>query len=441
MYALYLKLVNLTRRIIMRAAFYECDITPPLGCFVWGHYKPCYCVEVHNRLYAKAVVVEDNGELAAIVVVDCCALPPEMHDAVTKRIFEYTGIPADKVCLASNHAHWGASISDSPEIGCSADAAYKDVAFRLTADAVILAYNRLKEADIKFGTSIAPGIAYSRNFETTEGKYVCQGRFRDNIKRALSKPDEELPALIFERDGKPFGAIIAFACHQCTVDEKITGYSGDYASYLSLKLKEKYGEDFVSLFLIGTCGDVNHLCPDRSVDILGYKEIGEKLAEYYENSKNAAKPLTKGGVASIKEYVTVPRRSADPKLLNPTIERFAKTASLARLRNMIYYVSRPEPESTDLAVQCIRIGDTLIACLPGEIYTDFGRKIKERSPFKNTMVVENCNTYCGYIPTKEVFDPEHDDLYETSLCYHSCHIPEAGDMLTEATLKLAEKLK
>ena len=23
----------------MRAAFYECDITPPIGGFMWGHYK------------------------------------------------------------------------------------------------------------------------------------------------------------------------------------------------------------------------------------------------------------------------------------------------------------------------------------------------------------------------------------------------------------------
>ena len=425
----------------MRAAFYECDITPPLGCFLWGHYKSVYAKEVHNRLYAKAVVVEDNGELAAIVVVDSCSLPPEMHDIVTKRIFEYTGIPADKVCLASNHAHWGASISDSPEIGCYADPTYKDVAIRLTADAVILAYNRLQEVDVKFGTSIAPGLAFSRNFETTDGKYVCHGRNRTDVKRALSEPDEELPVLIFERDGKPTGAIICYACHQCTVRESVTGYSGDYASILSLRLKEKYGEDFVSLFLIGTCGDVNHVNPDKNFDVTDYKIIGNKLAEYYENSKNAAKPLKAGGVASKKDFINIARRSADPNLAKPRIEELSKTTSLMRLRNMVYYVSRPEPDSTDLAVQCIKIGDTLIACLPGEVYTDFGRRIKKNSPFKNTIVIENCNTYCGYIPTKECFDPKHDDLYETSLCYHSCHVPEAGDILVENALRIANEMK
>ena len=149
----------------MRAAFYECDVTPPLGGFMWGHYKEMYAETVHTRIYAKAVVVEDGGEAAAIVVIDSCTLPPEMHDIVTKRVFEYTGITADKICIASNHAHTGAPIFDSPEIGCSADAAYKDVFFRLCADAIILAYQKLDEVDVKFGTSIAPGLAFTRNSE------------------------------------------------------------------------------------------------------------------------------------------------------------------------------------------------------------------------------------------------------------------------------------
>ena len=426
----------------MRASFYECDVTPPLGGFLWGHYKEVYAKEVHNRLYAKAVVVEDGGEVAAIVVVDSCVLPVEMHDIVTKRIFDYTGITPDKVCIASNHAHWGAPIFDSPELGCYADQTYKDVFFRLCADAVILAYNRLDETSLKFGTSIASGLAFCRDFELDDGTYVCHGRNRTNIKRPLSNPDEELPVIMFERDGKPIGAVICFACHQCTVSgQKVTGYSGDYASVLSLKLKEKYGKDFVSLFLIGTCGDVNHVNPDINQSVTNFKIIGERLAEYFENSVSAAQPLTDSGVKSTKEFVEIERRSADPELARAKLTELTQAKSYMRLRNMLYYVSKTQPKSTNLAVQCIKIGDTLIACLPGEVYTDFGRKIKENSPFKNTIVVENCNTYCGYIPTEEAFNPEHDDLYETSLCYHSCHVPEAGKILTDTALELANNLK
>ena len=42
--------------------------------------------------------------------------------------------------------------------------------------------------------------------------------------------------------------------------------------------------------------------------------------------------------------------------------------------------------------------------------------------------------------TAEVFDPERDRLYETALCGHSCHVPEAGNMLADAALALADRL-
>lgn len=425
----------------MRASFYECDVTPPLGGFLWGHYSEVYAKEVFNNLFAKAVVIEDGEDLAAILVIDSCVLPPEMHDIVTKRIFEYTGITADKVCIASNHAHWGAPISDSPEIGCYADATYKDVFFRLCADAVILAYRRLDDVEVKFGTSQAPGLAFSRNFETESGKYVCHGRNRTDVKRALSSPDESLPVIMFERNGKPIGCISSFACHQCSVNEKIIGYSGDYASVMSAELKKKYGKNFVNLFLVGTCGDINHVNPDKSQEYKAYRGIGMALAEFFENSIASAEPISEGGVKSVKEYINVKRRSADLQENLDEIKRLAAAKSYMRLRNLTYYVSRNEPESTDLAVQCIKIGDTLIACLPGEVYSAFGKKIKANSPFKNTIVVENCNTYCGYLPTAEAFNPEKNDLYETSLCYHSCHVPEAGDMVSDKALELANNIK
>ena len=65
--------------------------------------------------------------------------------------------------------------------------------------------------------------------------------------------------------------------------------------------------------------------------------------------------------------------------------------------------------------------------------------VKKESPYKKTIVVENCNSYCGYLPTKECFS-EKSNMYEISLCYHSCHVPEAGDMITDKALELAKRI-
>ena len=428
----------------MRAAFYECDITPPLGGFVWGHYREVRPMEVHDKLYAKAVVIEEGGEVAAIVVVDCCALPPEMHDAVTKRITELTGIPAERVCLASNHTHWGAPICDSPEIDCYADPTYRDVCFRLCADAVVLAYHRLAEVEVSFGQSKINGYSFCRNCELLDGTYrTFPASYFGKVKRLLDEPDEDFPMMLFTHEGRTIGAISSIALHQCTAGRlPVVGYTGDYASELSKRLKERYGPDFVSLFLIGTCGDVNHNPPDPKKIKAGHRELGNAFADFFAVSAAAAAPIGEGGVSVRKEAVRVACRSSDmtPEA-RAKLKHFLESTPDFRARNMLHYVSHKRPDSKELYVQCFRIGDVLIACLPGEVYTAFGRRIKAASPFAHTIVVENCNSYCGYIPTPECFDPEHDDLYETSLCLHSCLVPEAGDELVARTLALAESLK
>jgi len=428
----------------MRAAFYECDITPPLGGVMWGHYKEIRAGDVHDRLYARAVVVEDQGEVAAIVAVDTCVIPPEMHDIVTQRIQSYTGIAPERVCITSVHSHSGAPVSDDPTNNCYADAAYRDVFFRLCADAVTLAYKRLAPVDAKFGTTEVHGIAFNRNFVLKDGSIVTHGRGRTDIERTFGETDPELPVLMFWKDGKPIGAIINYACHQdClgALHRENPGYSGDYTSVLEQKLKEHYGNDFVSVFILGTCGDINHVNPDSSVTIerLHYRKMGEILAAGVIRAMENAQPVS-GGVGVLKEAVEIRRRPSDTQTVMELLKkRMEKDKNLMKIRNLVYYNAANKAESTKLYVQVIRIGDVCISALPGEVYVAFGKGIKAASPFKWNMVAENCNSYCGYIPTKEAFC-ENSDLYEITLCMHSCHVPEAGDIIQAKALELGNKL-
>jgi len=425
----------------MRAAFYECDITPPLGGYMWGHYRDVRAYDVCDRLYAKALVVEDGGETAAFVVVDTCALPEEMHEIVTKRVYEYTGIAPERVCIASNHTHAGASVGTDPATESYADATYKDVFFRLTADAVTLAYKRLTEMEMKFGQTEVYGISFNRDFLREDGTYVTQGRGKPGIVRAIGDMDPELPVIMFEKDGKPAGAIINFACHQDCLGKLRTGYSGDYASVLAKRLKEEYGNDFVSLFLLGACGDINHLNPDDSVEMPLdiYRQMGNTLAEAVIKTAETAVPVA-GGVKVISRTIEIPRRLADPETVRKTVIKWlTEYPVLMRARNLLHYEASNRKTSSELVVQGILLGDICLTTLPGEVYTAIGQGIKKNSPFARNIVVENCNKYCGYVPTREAF-AENSDLYESSLCFHSCLIPEAGEILQKEALDILKTL-
>ncbi len=409
----------------MKAAFYECDITPPLGEYLIGYYRPRYAEDVDSRLYAKAVVIENEGEYAAIVAVDTCHLNPEVHDIVTKRIYEYTGIEPSRVCISSNHTHTGAPVHDDLSAGYKVNQSYLEVFYKLTADAVILAYKRLQECDAEYATETVEGLAHCRNFLVKGGDVETRFTYGEEIIRPLGEADDTLSVIAFSNNGKKKGAIISYALHSDTLGSNV--YSGDYASVLSEKLKEEYGNDFVSVFLIGTCGDINHInIMGRQNSRSKCEEIGEKLALGTMNALKHSEPVC-GEIACIKEKITIANRTMD----KGSILKFTKESNnLMHIRNLLLYDNANQKTESTMFLQGIKIGDVCICALPGEIYVDIGHAIKRNAPFKKCIVVENCNSELGYVPTRNAFDGKN-KVYECSLCFHSCLVPEAGEIIAE----------
>lgn len=425
----------------MRAAFYECDVTPPIGGYLYGYYSRRIAEDVSSRLYAKAVVIEDSGNYTAMVSVDSCALPEDMHDIVTERIFTYTGIKPENVCLSATHTHKGVPVLDSPEINCYKDEAYTDVFYRLTADAVILAYKRLGEdpVEVTYGTGNVDGVAFNRNAETADGTYITHPRWRNDIARVLEVVDNSLHIITFSRNGKKIGSIINFSLHLDSTGRGMW-YSSDYAGVISDLLKEKYGNDFVSLFVTGACGDVNHMIHDESIEVNNHETIGRLIGTEAINIIESSEAVS-GTVYSFKEEISIEKRKPDANEFKKLSDEKSGRGedSLVVLAYLSYAYSNRETHAK-LKLQVIKIGDVCICALPGEIYTRTGLNIKEGSPFKKTIIVENSNCYCGYIPTKNAFE-ENSRLYEAALCKHSCLVPEAAEIIEKKAIDMINKLK
>jgi neutral ceramidase len=61
------------------------------------------------------------------------------------------------------------------------------------------------------------------------------------------------------------------------------------------------------------------------------------------------------------------------------------------------------PDTHELRLQALRVGDFGIAAAPCEMYGVTGLEIKEASPLKLTMVVGLANGYSGYLPPPDQF--------------------------------------
>lgn len=417
----------------MKIGFYEADITPPLGGFVWGHYHEVRATEVADRLFARAVCFIEGDAVAAFVCVDACALPPDMRAVVTAQITEATGIVADRIFLSANHTHSGAPLFDDPSIGCTADAAYRDVCYRRTADAVIMAYHRAKERTLAYGESTLYGYAFCRDYLLEEG---VARTFQPGVPHCgvLGKTDPSVPVLVALEDGRPVGAVVNYALHQCCTGTH-TAYSGDYSSVLARELKRTYGEDFSLVFLLGACGDINHIDNDWRIKTPHtYEEIGCALAARVREAIELAAPVGEG-IAVKQEKITLARRK-------PTAAEAARIAADPRLaamreRNFRYYAETNQKAEDTLTLGMARLGNTVLYAMPGEVFCEYGLSLKERSRATHVMVATCCQDYCGYIPSRRAFEADA-DLYEASLCYHSCLEPAAGDKMVDQLLAMEQ---
>ena len=427
----------------MRAAFYESDITPPLGCYMTGHGFERIAKNVYNKLYSKALVIEDGGNYAVLIAVDICEYPTELHDKVTKRIEEYTGIRAECVCIHSTHTHGGAPVTDNPEINCYGDDSYKNVFYRLVADSAILAFKRLEECELFFGSVKVPGIAQCRCSLLKDGLMKSFVANPDLIDRRLAEPDNELPVLFVEQNGKKIGALYTFGCHQDTVREKVWGYSGDYSSIVSDYLKEEFGRDFISMYMASPSGDINTFDPYAKTEEekrKSYTQIGKMLSD---GIKAASLDLScvGEGVSVVKEAMDIPKRIYSPEEFIKMIKRFADLSPgcNSRILNFVYYMQTENKGSARLYIQVIKLGELGIFVYPGEMFSEYAVRTRENSPFKYTMVVENANAYGGYIAPSFAYS-ENSLLYETSPAYDSFVAKEGGEILYNRLMELANQL-
>src|SRR5690606_28556434 len=91
--------------------------------------------------------------------------------------------------------------------------------------------------------------------------------------------DPDLELLLIEKvsDGALMGVISNFAVHSDTFGG--TAFSADYPGVLASELKGKLGGNFVSVFLPGASGDLNHIDVRKEGVVLKTGTIGKRLAE------------------------------------------------------------------------------------------------------------------------------------------------------------------
>ena len=429
------------------------DVTPPVPYRMSGYFHERLSTGILDPLYAKAVVFQQGETFAALVFVDISGISLDVSTRARELAARQTNIPERHIAIAATHSHTGPlyfgalrarfhhrTIEEhGKDIHETID--YPTQLVEKLAAVIKQAQTALQPVDLAAGYAQEKRISFNRRFHMKEGPVRFNPGYQNpKIIRAAGPIDPEVGLISFAKPGseKPFAAVVSFALHLDTVGG--TKYSGDYPKHLQDKLQAEYGEDFLSLFGAGTCGDINH------VDVTAPKrrtapEIGGLLSESVSQGLKSLTPINAPELAVRQTVYHAPlqkysaeQTQASAQAMDSVADR--KVPFLKRVETYkIAALALRGGDTVPLEIQAFRLSkDVAIVTLPGEVFVEFGMAIKHASPFKTTLVIELTNDAPGYIPTQKAFA---EGSYET---VNSRVQTGSGEKMVDAAIGLLREL-
>ena len=336
-------------------------------------------------------------------------------------------------------------------------ALYSDMRAAKLADAGRLAIADMAPAQIGVARTICRNISFIRRYRMKDGSVRTNpGVNNPNVKEPLGTPDETVQLVRFRRMGAPDIAIVNFGTHPDTI--KGTKFSADWPGVVRRTFENAVGDGVKCMFLNGAQGDVNSLYykpPPGYAALRAERETRKNAVALHMGRAVAGAALSvwdvceaipagpvRGRVASHTMPANLPTADEikwvemfdagrEKEIPLGPMEIKTLTSPGSRVRRL-----KNGPDHFDILVSSLAIGDCLaFAGLPGEPFVDIGRAIKERSPFRMTVVTCLTNGSEGYIPsTKSHADGGYEAL-------SSKFAAPTGDRLVDAQISQLTALK
>ena len=427
-------------------------ITPDKPTPLAGYYNTRIPTNTHDELQAKAIVLEHDGTRAALVVCDLLTLSRDVVERTREIVSRTTQVPGANVMISATHTHTGPLLDNksSRNITDSSSAVvireYTAALPAKIAESVRLAEAALQPARVSVAHEQEDHLAFNRRFFMKDGTVGWNpGKLNTNIVRVAGPIDPDVAVLYFDT---PRAAAIAtyvnFAMHPDTVGG--LEFSADYAFTLSRLLGEYRGTNMVTVFANGTCGNINHVDVQWAGAQKGHTEaarLGTVLAGHVFEAYTRLQSVEALALRVKSEIVKLPLpelKPGDVERAREVIARLGTTNAPKFLEQVnafkVLDVAARQGRPQEVEVQVIALGDDLAwVSLPGEIFVELGLEIKQKSPFRHTLIAELANGSIGYIPNAKAYDEGNYEPVSARCAKGS------GELLVKSALKLLKEAK
>jgi hypothetical protein len=431
----------------LRAGAAAVDITPtvwPLALIGSFSYRPA--TSAHDPLHVRALVLDDGTTRLAIAVVDSCYVPREVLDAAKEQAAAQTGIPTDKMLVSATHTH--SAPPAQPGLGpkgpeteerSANEKKYSQQLIEGIASAITKADQQRAPAEIGWAVTQLPDEVFNRRWFMKEGAIppdpfggttdrvrMNPGRAGEDLVRPAGPIDPDISVLsVRTADGRPLALLANYSLHYVggiPQGQVSADYFGVFANLIRERLApDGADENFVGILSNGTSGDINN------IDFTKQRVAREPFVKARLVANNVAEK-------TYEAYGTIEHRSSlqlamaereiTLQMRKPSAEGYEKAKQVLATEDESKLPRRAKPyarrairlyegpDTTDIKLQAVRIGELGITALPFETFVEIGLKLKKESPLRPTFTIELANGANGYLPT-----PEHHELggYETWL--------------------------
>ena len=382
----------------LRAGAARVDITPSEGDL------PKNSRGILDRLYARAIVLENGVSTAALITIDAGAVPDALWQAVAGQIEKELKIPAASILLTATHTH-SAGGQRGP------DYAQKIV------DSVRLAQQRLRPARVGYGTGVSY-INVNRQIIDPQTNRWWEGPNREG------PSDKTVAVLVLEsQSGEPIAVYYNYAVH-AVVAGQLDQVSGDIPGAASRYIEESFDDRAIALWSSGAAGDQNPIYYQQTYDL---RDI--RTREYATRGIDISNAMPPGGEGLDRNNPTVARLMNQQRQMVLSMGQFLGEEVLHVLRGIgrketavpIFgrssTISCPGRERTnqgraglegtykeaspvEIRLGMLRIGDVMIGAVNAEVFNPIAQRLKRESPYKATMMATLTNgaARSGYIP-------------------------------------------
>ncbi|MGL6072848.1 MAG: hypothetical protein ACRC8S_01675 [Fimbriiglobus sp.] len=399
----------------LKVGVFAQNINPPkFPISVNGSMNDRKISKVHDDIHARCLVLSDGTTTLALVTVDSCMIPREIHEVAYKGIEKATKIPASQVLISATHTHSAPSVAAvflSPiEKEYSAFLAEQIAAGVTKAHATMVpaewGMTKLQVPEYLFNRRwlMEPGTVPMGPFEEQDFVKMNPGHLLKGMSKPAGPTDPEVSVLHFRtKDKVPLALYANYSLHYVGGNPDISAdYFGAFCDSITKKLSKS--GPFLAVLSNGTSADVNNVnyaaAPLKRGPGEQIRVVAEGLAEKVLAAK-AAKFQSDITLSAVTRELTLKVRKPRPVEIQRAESILAKLAGKTPSTLPEYYANETVdmakyPDTVPVRLTRFSLGDVHIAGIPCETFTQTGLDLKAAG---YAFTISLAGGYNGYLPT------------------------------------------